>query len=142
MEFLKAFRNIVNKQKRKAGTRAYYDRGEVYLSRIFGYKLEGGRYEPDPKYKPGIETIFHMLSAEMSLPDVKQSLDKMGAKDSSNNKYGMAKIMSLIRPIYSGYFEQRGKLVEIKNMTPIVSIDEYRRAAKQVKVERKKLIDQ
>lgn len=142
MEFIKALHNVINKQKRKTGTRAYFANGEVYLSRLFGYKLISNRYEPDERYAPAIKTIFEMLAYGRTLVEVKETLDKMKARDSSNNRYSFARITALIRPIYSGYIEQRGKLVEVKNLTPIVTLEVYRQAAKQVKLEQKKLVTQ
>ncbi len=142
MEFIKALQNAITKQKRKQGTRAYYSSGEVYLSRLFGYKLIGDRYEPDPRYAPAIRTIFELLAAGKPLPELKQALDTIKARDSSNNRYSYARIIALVRPIYAGYIEQRGRLTEVKNMTPIVSLDVYRKAEKQLKIERKKLVNQ
>jgi hypothetical protein len=142
MEFIKALHNVINKQKRKTGTRAYFANGEVYLSRLFGYKLIGKRYEPDPRYMSAIKTIFEMLADGKTLVEIKEALDSMKVRDSSNNRYSFARIMSLVRPIYAGYIEQRGKLVEVKNLTPLVTLEVYRKATKQIKMESKKLFQQ
>jgi hypothetical protein len=142
MRFSTVLHNVINKQKRKTGTRAYYANGQVTFSRLFGYKLISDRYEPDPRYAPAIKTIFEMLADGKTLIEVKKALDSMKARDSSNNRYSFARIISLVRPIYCGYIEQRGKLVEVKNLTPIVTLEVYRQAAKQVKLEQKKLVTQ
>ena len=142
MEFIKALKSAVSKQRRRSGTRAYYSGGEIYLSRLYAYILKDGRYEPDPRYSDHIKTIFTLLAAGKTLPEVKSALDEMKARDSSNNRYSYARIMALVRPIYAGFIEQRGKLVEVKNMTPIVSLEIYRKAERQLRVERKKLVAQ
>jgi hypothetical protein len=146
MEFIKALTQSLQARKakasRKQGTRAYYSSGEIHLSRLFGFKLIGDRYEPDPRYAPALKTIFDLLSAGKTLVEVRAALDAAKYRDSSNNRFSFARIISLVRPIYSGHIEQRGKLVEVRNMTPIVSLEVYRKAEKQLKVERKKLVEQ
>ena len=142
MLFSKVLHNAINKQKRKSGTRCYFSDGTVFFSRLFAYKLIGDRYEPDPRYAPDIKTIFEMLADGKTLVEIKEALDSMKARDSSNNRYSFTRITALIRPIYSGYIEQRGKLVEVKNLTPLVTLEVYRKATKQIKMESKKLFQQ
>ncbi len=146
MDFLKALsqaaRSRKSKEKRKQGTRAYYSSGTVFMSRLFGFHLIQGRYEPDPRFEPAIRTIFDLLAVGKTLPETKAVLDEMKARDSSNNRYSFARITALIRPIYAGYIEQRGKLVEVKNLTPIVTLEIYRKAKKQVRLENKNLVPQ
>jgi hypothetical protein len=142
MEFLKALKGIVNKQHRKTGTRSYYDNGEVYFSRLFGYKRVGDRYEPDPRYKDHIRTIFEMLAGGSSLPAIKTTLDSQGARDSSNNRYAISRIIAIAeRPIYAGCLLQRGRFVRINNITPLITLEMWRKAAKQLKWENKKLVE-
>ncbi len=142
MEFIKALKNVVSKQKRKAGVRAYYSGGEVYLSRVFGYHLvDGRRYEPDERYAPAIRTIFEMLAAGRTLPEIKTTLDELKARDSSHNRYSIFRIIAIAeRPIYCGYLLQRGRLVAVKNLTALVSLDIWKQAQKTVKLEKKKLV--
>ncbi|MBN1519510.1 MAG: hypothetical protein JW923_05400 [Spirochaetales bacterium] len=142
MEFIKALKNVITKQKRKAGVRAYYSSGTVFMSRLFGYRLVRGHYEPDERFAPAIKTINEMLAAGKTLLETKAALDEMKARDSSNNRYSFARITALIRPIYAGYIEQRGKLVGVKNLTPIVTLEIYRKAKKQLKLESKNLLPQ
>jgi hypothetical protein len=142
MEFIRALKTALRQQKRKAGVRAYYSSGTVYWSRLYGYRLVDGHYVIDERYASAIRTIFEMLAAGKTLPEVKAALDEMKVRDSSNNRYSFARITALIRPIYAGYIEQRGKLVEVKNLTPIVTLEIYRKAKKQVRLEMKNLIAQ
>lgn len=137
-----AIRARQGKESRKKGTRAYYNSGVVYLSRVFGYQLVDGRYEPDERYAPAIRTIFDLLTAGKTLPETKAILDEMKARDSSNNRYSISRIIAIAgRPIYCGYLLQRGRLVKVDNLTPIVTLDEFRVAEKYLKRERRKLID-
>jgi hypothetical protein len=141
MEFLKALQDIKSKHHRKQGIRAYYNNGEVYLSRLFGYNRVSGRYVPDPRYSPAIEKIFQMLANGYMLPEVKKELDVIGAKDSSNNRFSIARIIAIAeRPIYTGCLIQRGRFIEIKNIKPIVEREVYERAIKQLQKEKKKII--
>jgi len=144
LDFFKALSQAAQsrktKEKRKQGTRAYYNSGEVYLSRLFGYRLVEGRYEPDPRFRDHIMTIYSMLAGGSTLPEIKASLDKMGARDSSNNRYSISRTIGIAeRPIYAGYLLQRGRLVKVDNLTPIVSLGEWKKAERQLKVEKKKL---
>jgi hypothetical protein len=146
MDFLKALSQIMQirkvKEKRKKGTRIYYSSGQIHLSRLFAYKQVGDRFDPDERYAPAIRTLFNMLAAGMTLPEVKQALDRVKYRDSSNNRYSIARIMALVRPIYAGYIEQRGRMIEVKNLTPILTLEVYRKAERQVRLERRKLVDQ
>ncbi len=140
MEFTKVFQEIVNKQRRRAGSRTYIRNGELYLSRIFGYQLVDGKYIPDPKYEPSIRLIFEMLAQGASLPSVKEKLDDMKARDSSHNPYGASRILAIAeRMTYAGFVKQGFRLIRIKNMTPIVSLETWKLAQIQVKAERKRM---
>jgi hypothetical protein len=145
MEFIKALSDAINKttakQKRKAGSRVYMDGGTVFFSRLAGYNRVGDRYEPDGKMSEHIRIILTMLSEGRSLPEIKKHLDSISAKDSSNNKYGLTKILSLVRVVYAGYIKRR-TLVRLTNLTPLVTLDQFRRAARQSRIEERKLIDQ
>jgi hypothetical protein len=142
MDFRKALQQVISKKHRKTGTRAYYSGDEVYFSRLFGYRIEGDRYVPDERYAPAIKTIFEMLAAGKTLIEVKATLDATKARDSSNNRFSYARIMALVRPIYSGYIEQRGKMLAVKNMTAITTLPIYQQAERHLRVERKKLVNQ
>lgn len=141
MEFIKCLKSVVSKQHRRAGTRAYYSGGEVYFSRLFGYRLISNRYEPDLRFSEHIKTTFTLLAAGKTLPEVKAVLDNMKARDSSNNRYSYARIMALIRPIYAGFLDSKGR-TPVGNLTAIVSLDTFRKAEKQLRIERKKLVNQ
>lgn len=142
MEFIRALKTAVTRQKRKTGVRAYYSGGTVYLSRLFGYRLEGDRYEPAQPYAEYIRKMFEMITREKkSLPEIKAELDKAKATDSSRNKFAISRIVGILeRPIYAAHLIQRGKLVPIRNMTAIVGLDVWRAAQRQLKIERKKLV--
>jgi len=141
MEFIKALHNVINKQKRKTGTRAYFANGEVYFSRLFGYRLVAGRYEPDERFSRAIKKIYDLLSEGKSLPEIKVILDEMKVRDSSNNKYSISRIVAIAeRPVYAAHLYQRGRLVRIKNLTPIVSLEAWKRAQLLLKFERKRLV--
>jgi len=141
MEFIKAFHNVLVKQKRKSGTRAYYSGGEVYFSRLFGYRLVGDRYEPDPRYAPAIRMIFEMLAEQKTLIEIKKTLDEVKVRDSSNNRYSLSRISAIAsRPVYSGYINQHGRLAKINNLIPLVSLETWKQAQKTLQVEKKKMI--
>ncbi len=144
MEFFKALSASIKsnkaKNKRRAGSKAYIRNGELYLSRIFGYQLINGRYEPDPRYEPAIRTIFEMLASGASLPTIKAKLDAMKARDSSRNPYGASRILAIAeRMTYAGYTKQGLKLIRIRNMKPIVSLESWKIAQRQVRVEKKRI---
>jgi hypothetical protein len=140
MQFLKVLQNINNKRNRKKGTRAYYNNGEIYFSRLYGYLFIQGRYEPDLKYSPAIETIFSMLANGNTLPQIKQKLDEKGYRDSSNNKYSLSRIITIASRItYAGYIQQHGKMTAIKNLTPIVNLNIYKLANKKLVYEKQRL---
>ena len=135
MIFMKALDNIKKKQSRKAGTKAYYNKGEVYFSRLFGYALVDGVYMPIPEYANAMKLVFSMLNTGSSLPSIKQKLDTEGYRDSSHNRYCLSRIESLVRPIYAGYLEKGISFVKVNNLIPIVSLQEYRSAARALRKE-------
>lgn len=144
MDFLKALsqaaRSRKTKEKRKQGTRAYYASGQIYMSRLFGYRLIEGHYIPEERYAPAIRTIFEMLAEGRSLPEIKSALDSAGRRDSSNNRFSLSRIISIgERPVYSGYLLQRGRLVKVDNLMPIVSLEMWQKSQKQLKIEKKKI---
>ncbi len=139
MEFIRALKTAITKQKRKASVRAYYSGGTVYMSRLYGFRLIAGHYSPDERFAPGIRTIFEMLAAGKSLPEIKAALDSAGMRDSSNNRYSISRIIAIAeRPIYSGYLLQRGRMVAVKNLTALTSLDTWKKAQKQLRIEIKK----
>lgn len=145
MNFLTAMAQAIQvkkaKENRKKGIRAYYNSGEVYLSRVFGYRLVEGHYIPDDRYAGHIRTIYSLLAAGKTLPEIKTALDEMKARDSSNNRYSISRIIAIAeRPIYCGYLLQRGRLVAVKNLKALVSLDTWKQAQKTVKLEKKKLV--
>lgn len=131
------------KQNRRAGTRAYLSgTGNVYLSRLFGYRLLGDHYEPVQPYAEYIRRMFEMITNEKkTLPEIKAELDKVKAVDSSRNRFSISRIVGILeRPVYAAHLLQRGKLVPIRNMTAIVGLDVWKAAQHQLKIERRKLI--
>ena len=141
MEFKKAFKEIINKQRRRAGSKAYVRNGELFLSRIFGFNLVDGKYTPDPRYESAIRTIFEMLAQGATLPSIKVKLDGMKARDSSHNPYGASRILAIgERMTYAGYAKSGLKLIRLKNMTPIVSIETWKLAQKTIRREKSKII--
>jgi len=145
MEFIKAlsdaFKTKKAKNKRKAGSRAYMDSGAIHFSKLAGYTRVSDRYEPDGKMSEHIRIILTLLADGHSLVDIKKHLDSISARDSSHNKYGFAKILSLVRVVYCGHIKRRA-LVKLINLTPLVSLDVYRLAARNARREQKKLVDQ
>lgn len=141
MEFINALKSVAAKGKRRAGVKAYYSGGQVHFSRLFGYTRVGDRYEPDPKYKDAITIIFERLAKGKSLPEIKTELDAMKARDSSGNKYAHSRILGIAeRSVYAGFLQQGIRLRKIENLTPLVSIDLWRKAQRQVRIEKKKIV--
>jgi hypothetical protein len=117
------------------------DSGFVHFSKLAGYTRIGDRYEPDGNTSEHIRIILSMFSEGRTLPEIKNRLDSILAKDSSHNRYGYAKIISLVRVVYAGYIKRR-TLVKLTNLTPLVSLEEFRRAARQARREERKLAEQ
>ena len=141
MEFKKAIQNVISKQKRKKGTRAYLAGGEVHFSRLFGYKRVGDKYEPDERFKRYIEIIIRRFSEGKTLVEIKVELDSMGARDSSHNKFGLLRILSIAqRPIYAGYLLKGLRFARITNLTPIVPLETWRKAQPFVRREKKRCL--
>lgn len=141
MEFIKALKSAAVKSKRRTGVKAYYSGGVVHFSRLFGYQRVGERYEPDPKFQKAITIIFERLAEGKSLPEVKAELDTLKARDSSGNRFAHSRICGIAeRSIYAGYLQQGLRLRKVDNLTPIIRLDLWRKAQKQVRVERKKLL--
>ena len=141
MEFKKAIQNVISKQKRKAGTRAYYAGGEIHFSRLFGYMRVGDRYEPDERFKRHIEIVIRRFSEGKTLVEIKVELDSMGARDSSNNKYGLARIVAIAeRPIYAGHLLKGLRFARITNLAPIVPLETWRKAQPFVRREKKRCL--
>lgn len=138
MEFRKVWKDIQNKNARKKGVKAYYNSGQVYFSRLFGYERFEDKYIPIPKYSDAIKKIYDMLIGGLSLPEIKKELDLTGHRDSSNNKYSFDRICSVIRPIYAGYLHQGLKLIQINNIEPLITIHVYNSALKALKHQIKK----
>lgn len=143
MKFIKAFSDALKikkaKNKRKMGSRAYLNSGAVFFSKLAGYTRIGDRYEPDGKTSEHIKIILTMLSDGKTLPEVKNYLNSIFAKDSSNNRYAFAKILSLVRVVYAGYIKRRG-LVKLTNLTPLVGLDVFRLAARNARREEKRIV--
>lgn len=140
MDFLTALKSAAAKGKRRSGVKAYYSGGQVHFSRLFGYMRVGDRYEPDPKYKEAITIIFERLAEGKSLPEIKAELDSMKARDSSGNKFAHSRILGIAeRSVYAGFLQQGIRLRKIENLTPIVSLDLWRKAQRQVRIEKKKM---
>lgn len=140
MEFIKALKTAAIKSKRRSGVKAYYSSGEVHFSRLFGFQRVGDRYEPDPKYKSAIELIFERFAIGKSLPEIKAELDTMKARDSSGNRFSHSRISGIAeRSVYAGYLQQGLRLRKVDNLTPIISLDLWRKAQRQVRIEKKKM---
>lgn len=141
MEFIKALKTAAVKSKRRSGVKAYYSGGQVQFSRLFGYQRVGDRYEPDPKFQKAITIIFERLAEGKSLPEIKAELDTLKARDSSGNRFAHSRICGIAeRSIYAGYLQQGLRLRKVDNLTPIIRLDLWRKAQKQVREERKKLL--
>lgn len=141
MEFIKAFKSVAAKGKRRAGVKAYYSGGQVHFSRLFGYTRVGDRYEPAPQYIQAIAIIFERLADGKNLPEIKAELDAVKARDSSGNKYAHSRILGIAeRPIYAGYLLNGLRLRKVENLTPIVSLDLWRKAQRQVKIEKRRML--
>ena len=140
MDFLTALKSATSKGKRRAGVKAYYSGGQVHFSRLFGYQRIGDRYEPDPKYKQAITIIFERMAEGKSLPEIKAELDGMKARDSSGNRYAHSRILGIAeRPVYAGFLQQGIRFRKIENLTPMVSLELWKKAQRQVKIEKKKM---
>lgn len=138
MVFKKVFQDIQQRNARKKTTKTYYDAGKIYFSRLFGYARVGDEYVPIPKYTKAIKLIFQMLIENKTLPSIKTKLDAEGHRDSSNNRYTIDRICSVVRPIYSGYLKRGMTYTFITNIAPIVTQEEYKLAQKQLERELKK----
>jgi hypothetical protein len=139
MKFLQAIENIKRKQARKAGTRAYYNNGDVYLSRLYGYNLISNRYIPKPEYSEAIKLIFEMLEHGSSLPEIKHTLDTRGYRDSSHNRYCLSRIISLVRPVYAGFLKRGLGFVKVSNIEPLVTLETYKLAKRALDIEKSKI---
>jgi hypothetical protein len=141
MDFFTALKNATTKVKRRAGVKAYYSGGQVQFSRLFGYHRVEDRYEPDPKYIDAIRIIFERLANGKSLPEIKVELDALKAKDSSGNRYAHSRILGIgERPVYAGFLQQGMRLRKIENLTPLVSLELWRKAQRQVRIEKKRML--
>lgn len=141
MEFIKAFKIAADKSKRRSGVKAYYSAGNVQFSRLFGFQRVGDMYEPDPKFQRAIEIIFKWLADGKSLPEIKAELDSMKARDSSGNRYSHSRICGIAeRPVYAGFLQQGLRLRKVENLTPIISLDLWRKSQRQVRIEKKKML--
>lgn len=136
-----AMRTRQAKESRKRGTRAYLEGGVVKLSRLMGYKLVDGRYIPDA-HADAITLIFEMLCNGASINEIKKTLDDRKERDSSKALFSYSRILGVVRPIYSAHLERNGRFIPLKNVEPLVSLSQYRAAAKQASKERKKLYPQ
>ncbi|MBN1519077.1 MAG: recombinase family protein [Spirochaetales bacterium] len=141
MDFLTALKSAAAKGKRRSGVKAYYSGGQVHFSRLFGYMRVGDRYEPDPKYKEAIRIIFERLADGKSLPEIKAELDSMKARDSSGNKFAHSRILGIAeRSVYAGFLQQGIRLRKVENLMPIVPLELWKKAQKQVRLEKKRML--
>lgn len=136
-----AMRTRKTKANRRKGTQAYLDGNNVRLSRLMGYMFVDGRYIPDA-HAGAITLIFEMLGSGASVYEVKKALDDRKERDSSKALYSYSRILGLVRPIYSAHLERNGRMITLSNVQPLVTLAQYRAAAKQAKEERKKLLRQ
>lgn len=141
MNFFDAMKTASVKNKRKAGMRRYISNGEIYLSRLMGYTLVDGIYTPNKSYAPAITLIFEMLASGASLTTIREKLENLKARDSSNNKYSISRIRSIgSRMIYAGYLRNGFRLIKVKNLIPMVSLQVFKEAERNLKREEKKLV--
>jgi hypothetical protein len=141
MDFFTALKTAAVKSKRRTGVKAYYSAGNVQFSRLFGYTRVGDRYEPNQKYKNSITLIFERLAGGKSLPEIKAELDAMKARDSSGNRFANSRILGIgERPVYAGFLQQGIRLRKVENLTPIISLALWRKAQRQVRIEKKKML--
>lgn len=141
MNFFDAMKTASVKNKRKAGMRRYISNGEIYLSRLMGYTLVDGIYTPNKSYAPAITLIFEMLASGASLTTIREKLENLKARDSSNNKYSISRIRSIgSRMIYAGYLQNGFRLIKVKNLIPMVSLQVFKEAERNLKREEKKLV--
>jgi len=141
MQFIKAFKTATVKSKRRSGVKAYYSGGQVQFSRLFGYQRVVDRYEPIPQYLDAIEAIFHMLGDGKTIIEIKHVLDSHGWRDSSKNLFSPSRIIGIAeRPVYAGFLQQGLRLRKVENLTPIITLDLWRKAQRQVRIEKKKML--
>jgi len=141
MEFIKALKTAAGKSKRRSGVKAYYSAGNVQFSRLFGFQRVGDMYEPSPKFQRAIEIIFKWFADGKSLPEIKAELDFIKARDSSGNRFSHSRIIGIAeRPVYAGFLQQGLRLRKVENLTPIITLDLWRKAQRQVRIEKKKML--
>ena len=65
----------------------------------------------------------------------------MKARDSSRNPFGASRIQAIGgRLTYAGFVKQGVKLIRIKNMEPIISLETWKKAQKTLYKERRNLV--
>lgn len=141
MEFKKVLKDIQNKNARRRGVKAFQSKGKVFFSRLFGFSREGDYYVPIQKHAEAIRLIYQLLIDGNTLPDIKMELDRKGFRDGSNNRYNIDRIVSLVRPIYSGYLKRGLTYSRVTNIEPIVTFDDFKKAQKNLTKEVKKIIE-
>jgi hypothetical protein len=123
----------------KHKTRTNFDRYQhsprLKLSRLYGYKLkEDGKAERIQEEAKVIQRVFNMFVERKSAEEIKADLDRDDVRTRFNDRWTVAQLMAMIRPIYSGLVVKKsGGLIRSDVYPAIVPQEIWQKAQKEVK---------
>ena len=97
------------KRKTKANFGKYQYSPRLKLSRLYGYKLrEDGKAERVQEEARVIQRVFNMFVEHKSAEEIKATLDKDDVRTRFRDRWTVAQLMAMIKPIYAGVVAKKG----------------------------------
>jgi hypothetical protein len=123
------------KRKTKSNFEKYQHSPRLKLSRLYGYRLkEDGKAERIPEEARIVQRVFNMFVEHKSAEEIKATVDGDDVRTRFNDRWSLAQVMAMIRPIYAGLVVKRGGgIIKSEVYPPIVPQETWQKAQKEVK---------
>lgn len=129
MEFGKILSDIATTMKKRRIRRRtakrlqdYYHSPRVRLSRLYGYKMvDENTAEIIPEEAVVVKLVFQRMAEGQSLKDIKTEMDARNMRTRFGNKWTIQMIRSLVRPVFAGLVERRGRGFQMSSVYPAIT---------------------
>jgi Recombinase len=123
------------KHKTKTNFDRYQHSPRLKLSRLYGYKLrEDGKAERVQEEARVIQRVFNMFVEHKSAEEIKAALDTDDIRTRFNDRWTVAQVMAMIKPIYAGVVVKKsGGIIRSDVYPPIVTEETWRKAQKELR---------
>ena len=124
------------KHKTAARLEKYRHSPRLKLSRLYGYKMVDEKAERIPEEARVVLKVFMLFTQGKSAEQIKATLDEQDIRTRLGNRWTVAQVMGLVRPIYAGLVPKSSGgfgFVASSVYPPILSQETYRAAQKALK---------